>query len=66
MLLAGSVAGLATWSVPYPFDVIKSQVQTLPLGTPKQDLKMWKIAQVYTTNQPIKSTYNMCCISISC
>ncbi|ETO76643.1 hypothetical protein F444_07981 [Phytophthora nicotianae P1976] len=31
MLTAGGVAGVASWVVSYPFDVIKSAIQTLPV-----------------------------------
>ncbi|KAG2769578.1 hypothetical protein PC129_g20238 [Phytophthora cactorum] len=32
MLTAGGVAGVASWVVSYPFDVIKSAIQTLPVN----------------------------------
>jgi hypothetical protein len=32
-LVAGGLAGMAYWGVPYPIDTIKSTVQTMPQGT---------------------------------
>ena len=38
MLLAGGLAGIATWLFTYPFDVVKSIVQTLPDNCPREQL----------------------------
>ena len=32
-LIAGGLAGMAYWGLPYPMDTIKSTVQTMPPGT---------------------------------
>jgi len=45
-LTAGSVAGIATWISTYPFDVIKSIIQTAPSNTPKHELKIMHVARV--------------------
>lgn len=44
-LLAGSVAGIATWVSTYPFDVIKSVIQTAPPGTPPAQLRIVAVAR---------------------
>jgi len=45
MLLAGGVAGIATWLVPYPFDVLCSQIRTMPLRTPPAQLRMMTVSR---------------------
>lgn len=47
LLTAGGAAGVATWLSTYPFDVLKSVVQTAPIDTPRAQLKMWYIAKTY-------------------
>jgi solute carrier family 25 carnitine/acylcarnitine transporter 20/29 len=44
-ITAGSVAGIATWVSTYPFDVIKSVIQTAPPSTPKHELKIMYVAR---------------------
>jgi hypothetical protein len=45
LLAAGGAAGIATWVVTYPFDVIKSVIQTLPDEAPKHESKIAHIAR---------------------
>ncbi len=47
LLVAGGLAGIATWLSTYPFDVLKSVVQTLPENTPSNQLKMSYIAKIH-------------------
>lgn len=47
LLVAGGLTGICTWASTYPFDVVKSIVQTLPEGTPKSQVRM---SYVFTTN----------------
>jgi hypothetical protein len=47
LLAAGSAAGIATWIVTYPFDVMKSVVQAAPDSTPEAKLKMSYIARTH-------------------
>lgn len=35
--IAGGLTGALTWAVVYPFDVIKTQIQTAPIDTPKHE-----------------------------
>mmetsp|Transcript_15879 Transcript_15879/g.31115 ORF Transcript_15879/g.31115 Transcript_15879/m.31115 type:complete len:312 (-) Transcript_15879:111-1046(-) len=44
-LFAGGCAGIVTWVFTYPFDVIKSVVQTLPDGTPARKASMMYVAK---------------------
>jgi len=46
-LTAGSVAGIVTWLSTYPFDVLKSVIQTLPDTTPRSQTSMWHVAKTY-------------------
>ncbi len=43
-LMAGGLAGMSCWAVIYPIDVIKSNVQSMPLGTPRGDQRMLTVA----------------------
>lgn len=36
-VMAGGLTGAFTWGVVYPFDVIKTQIQTAPINTPKHE-----------------------------
>lgn len=47
LLVAGGLTGVCTWASTYPFDVVKSIVQTLPAGTPKEQVRM---SYVFGTN----------------
>ena len=35
--IAGGLTGALTWAIVYPFDVIKTQIQTAPINTPKHE-----------------------------
>jgi len=37
LLTAGSAAGVLTWAVAYPFDVVKSIIQVMPETTPRNE-----------------------------
>ena len=39
-LVAGGVAGMLTWAVAFPMDVVRSSVMTAPPGTPRAQLKI--------------------------
>jgi len=45
MLFSGGMAGIATWLSTYPFDVLKSTIQTLPDETPPAQTKMLYVAK---------------------
>jgi solute carrier family 25 carnitine/acylcarnitine transporter 20/29 len=38
--LAGGLTGALTWAMIYPFDVIKTHIQTMPLDTPLQERRI--------------------------
>mmetsp|Transcript_8435 Transcript_8435/g.17556 ORF Transcript_8435/g.17556 Transcript_8435/m.17556 type:complete len:352 (+) Transcript_8435:165-1220(+) len=44
--MGGGLTGALTWAIVYPFDVIKTQIQTAPIDTPRQERT---IAAVYAT-----------------
>ena len=44
-LIAGSVAGVATWVSTYPLDVVKTVIQTAPPGTPSSQLTIGFVAR---------------------
>jgi hypothetical protein len=46
-LAAGGFSGVVTWLVAYPFDPVKSVIQTAPLNTPRSQISMWHVAKVY-------------------
>lgn len=41
--LAGGVAGSLTWGIVYPFDVIKTKIQTAPLDATGPAVNIWKV-----------------------
>jgi solute carrier family 25 carnitine/acylcarnitine transporter 20/29 len=41
--LAGGFSGALTWAIIYPFDVIKTRIQTSPLDTPMEQRRMISI-----------------------
>ena len=43
-LIAGGIAGMATWGSIYPIDVVKSIVQAMPPGTPLSQRRMMSVA----------------------
>ena len=45
LLASGAMAGIATWIVTYPFDTIKSVIQTLPDNAQRHEFKMKYIAE---------------------
>jgi len=47
--LAGGVSGAFTWATIYPFDVIKTKIQTSPINTPTEKTRM-----LYITRQIMK------------
>ena len=50
-LIAGGCAGCVSWGIIYPIDVVKTHIQTSPVGTQSNSLKMMKVAQqIYSAN----------------
>ena len=50
-LIAGGCAGCVSWGCVYPIDVIKTHIQTSPVGAQGNNLTMLKVArQIYATS----------------
>ncbi|CAJ1942490.1 unnamed protein product [Cylindrotheca closterium] len=43
--LSGGITGAVTWAVIYPFDIIKTRIQTAPLDTPLEKRRILTIAR---------------------
>lgn len=43
--LAGGLTGALTWAFVYPFDVIKTRIQTMPLDTPLEDRRIVSVTR---------------------
>jgi hypothetical protein len=43
--ISGGITGALTWGVIYPIDIIKTRIQTAPLDTPKEDLRIINVAR---------------------
>ncbi|ETW03752.1 hypothetical protein, variant [Aphanomyces invadans] len=46
MLFAGGCAGVVSWAIIYPLDVVKSVIQSLPTTAPKSDLSLPRQAKL--------------------
>jgi solute carrier family 25 carnitine/acylcarnitine transporter 20/29 len=58
--MSGGLAGVSSWAIIYPQDVIKSRVQAAPLNTPPSELKIAHIAkQMYRTESLKDATKGM-------
>ena len=51
---AGGCAGCFTWVIIYPFDIIKTRIQTAPLSTPLNQLTIMKIGSDIVQQHGIK------------
>jgi hypothetical protein len=57
-LIAGGIAGMATWGSIYPIDVVKSIVQAMPPGTPLSQRRMMTVAaELWRRNPSRFGTY---------
>jgi len=43
LMLAGGLAGVASWLFSYPLDIVKSQVQSAPLTVPRRELTVARV-----------------------
>jgi solute carrier family 25 (mitochondrial carnitine/acylcarnitine transporter), member 20/29 len=58
-LVAGGLAGMAYWGVPFPIDTIKSEVQTKPSGT-----STLQVAKQLLRERGIKGMYRGCGVTL--
>lgn len=54
---AGGMAGCLTWGIAYPVDVIKSRIQTAPLNTPREDLRILSMAKKIIAERGVAYLY---------
>ncbi len=55
--LAGGTTGALTWFMIYPFDVIKTKIQTSPMDTPLEKRRMLAVAQDIIRRDGIKAMF---------
>ena len=55
--LAGGCSGSLTWLMIYPFDIIKSRVQTAPLSAPGEELRMAAVARSIVAQHGIRHMF---------
>ena len=51
--LAGGITGASTWAMIYPFDIIKTKIQTAPLDTPLEKRRILTVAREIVQNHGI-------------
>ena len=57
-LLAGGCAGVCSWTLCYPFDVVKSSIQTLPDACPAVERTIKRRFEVLYRTQGLKAFTN--------
>lgn len=55
--LAGGAAGWVVWSSTYPFDIIKTRIQTAPFDAAKSQLRIAPVARTLVREQGLASLY---------
>lgn len=55
--LAGGITGALTWAVIYPFDIIKTRIQTAPIDTPLQERRILTVARNAIETGGVKSLF---------
>jgi len=55
--LAGGLTGATTWAAIYPFDIIKTRIQTAPMDTPLSERRIWKIGKDIVRNEGLRSLF---------
>lgn len=62
ILLSGAIGGLLAWSICYPLDIIRSEIQSDDLRPGKRKYTSYFdcIKQIYQENHSIKSFYRGC------
>jgi len=66
-MLAGGLAGSVCWALVYPFDVIKSRTQTLPLDAKllrSPEINPWRVLSHILSREGFSGLYRACGITI--
>jgi solute carrier family 25 (mitochondrial carnitine/acylcarnitine transporter), member 20/29 len=57
LLVAGSVAGVATWVSCYPIDVVKTAQQTMPANTPKSQMSALAVSRSIYLSEGVRGFF---------
>ena len=62
--LAGGAAGCVIWSSTFPFDTIKTRIQTAPFDTPKAKLRIPTVARTIVKEEGFTALYRGLSVSL--
>mmetsp|Transcript_13062 Transcript_13062/g.28315 ORF Transcript_13062/g.28315 Transcript_13062/m.28315 type:complete len:362 (+) Transcript_13062:52-1137(+) len=62
--LAGGAAGCVIWSSTFPFDTIKTRIQTAPFDTPKAKLRIPTVARTIVKEEGLAALYRGLSVSL--
>jgi solute carrier family 25 carnitine/acylcarnitine transporter 20/29 len=65
-LFASGIAGVLSWGVVYPVDVLKSRIQSLPLDTSRTESSLDDIARSVVKRDEWKALYRGLGITLVC
>ena len=62
--LAGGAAGCVIWSSTFPFDTVKTRIQTAPFDTPKPKLRIPAVVRTIVKNEGFTALYRGLSVSL--